>query len=133
MAEFEAAITELGDKLATLTLKQAVDVAEYLKETYGIEPAAGGAVMMAGPADGGAGGDLRRFVHGFRFGVTARGQFGGRLWVLAGRRARLRCARIHKLAGSHARKILFFIVYWLVLFTKSSIYSKSHYRLKVLY
>jgi len=53
MAEFEAAITELGDKLATLTLKQAVDVAEYLKETYGIEPAAGGAVMMAGPVGGG--------------------------------------------------------------------------------
>ena len=46
----EAAIAELGDKLVGLTLKEAVDLGEYLKETYGIEPAAGGAVMMAGPA-----------------------------------------------------------------------------------
>ncbi len=49
----EAAIAELGDKLVGLTLKEAVDLADYLKETYNIEPAAGGAVMMAGPAGGG--------------------------------------------------------------------------------
>jgi large subunit ribosomal protein L7/L12 len=49
----EAAIKELGDKLVGLTLKDAVDLADYLKEEYNIEPAAGGAVMMAGPADGG--------------------------------------------------------------------------------
>jgi large subunit ribosomal protein L7/L12 len=36
----------------TAALKQAVDIATYLKETYGIEAAAGGAVMMAGPAAG---------------------------------------------------------------------------------
>ncbi|MBK7403941.1 MAG: 50S ribosomal protein L7/L12 [Phycisphaerales bacterium] len=47
---FEAKISDLGDKLAGLTLKEAVDLGDYLKETYGIEPAAGGAVMMAGPA-----------------------------------------------------------------------------------
>ncbi len=46
----EAAIAELGDKLVGLTLKDAVELADYLKETYNIEPAAGGAVMMAGPA-----------------------------------------------------------------------------------
>ena len=46
----EAAIKELGDKIVGLTLKEAVDLGEYLKEEYGIEPAAGGAVMMAGPA-----------------------------------------------------------------------------------
>ena len=50
----EAAIAELGDKLVGLTLKDAVDLADYLKETYNIEPAAGGAVMMAGPAGGAA-------------------------------------------------------------------------------
>src|SRR3954451_15572463 len=49
MAEVTANIKEIGDKLAGLTLKQAVDLAEYLKETYKIEPAAGG-VMMAGNA-----------------------------------------------------------------------------------
>ncbi|MEM8738544.1 MAG: 50S ribosomal protein L7/L12 [Planctomycetota bacterium] len=49
----EAAIAELGDKLVGLTLKDAVDLADYLKETYNIEPAAGGAVMVAGAAAGG--------------------------------------------------------------------------------
>lgn len=53
---FSASITELGDKIAALTLKDAVDLTDYMKEQYGIEPAAGGAVMMAGPAGGGAGG-----------------------------------------------------------------------------
>ncbi len=53
--EFSAEIKELGDKLSGLTLKDAVDLADYLKEAYGIEPAAGGAVMMAGPAGGGGG------------------------------------------------------------------------------
>ncbi|MCH2162504.1 MAG: 50S ribosomal protein L7/L12 [Phycisphaerales bacterium] len=53
---FEANITKLGDEIAGLTLKEAVDLADYMKDTYDIEPAAGGAVMMAGPG-GGAGGD----------------------------------------------------------------------------
>ena len=54
MAEVATEIKELGDKIVGLTLKQAVDLAAYLKEAHGIEPAAGGAVMMAGPAAGGA-------------------------------------------------------------------------------
>ena len=49
----EAAITELADKLVGLTLKEAVDLADYLKEEYNIEPAAGGGMMMAAPAEGG--------------------------------------------------------------------------------
>jgi large subunit ribosomal protein L7/L12 len=49
---FEAKISKLGDDLAGLTLKDAVDLADYMKQTYGIEPAAGGAVMMAGPGAG---------------------------------------------------------------------------------
>ena len=49
-------ISKLGDEIAGLTLKEAVDLADYMKDTYGIEPAAGGAVMMAGPAGGGDGG-----------------------------------------------------------------------------
>jgi large subunit ribosomal protein L7/L12 len=48
--EFTAEIKELGDKIVALTLKEAVDLADYLKDEHGIEPAAGGAVMMAGPA-----------------------------------------------------------------------------------
>ena len=50
-----SAIAEIGDKLAGLTLKDAVELAKYMKDTYGIEPAAGGAVMMAGGGGGGGG------------------------------------------------------------------------------
>lgn len=49
---FDKKISELGDQLAGLTLKEAVDLGDYMKDTYGIEAAAGGAVMMAGPAAG---------------------------------------------------------------------------------
>ena len=48
-----ASVTELGDQLAGLTIAQAVELKNYLKEKYQIEPAAGGAVMMAGPAQTG--------------------------------------------------------------------------------
>ncbi len=49
---FDAKITKLGDELAGLTLKEAVDLGDYMKDTYGIEAAAGGAVMIA-PGGGG--------------------------------------------------------------------------------
>ena len=53
--EFTDEIKALGDSIVKLTLTEAVDLADYLKQEHGIEPAAGGAVMMAGPAgDGGA-------------------------------------------------------------------------------
>lgn len=54
--EFAAEIKELGDKIAGLTLMQASELTDYLKETYGIEPAAGGGVVMAAPADSGGDG-----------------------------------------------------------------------------
>lgn len=43
----DAKVKELGDKLAGLTLKEAVDLGKYMKDAYGIEAAAGGGVMMA--------------------------------------------------------------------------------------
>jgi len=52
MAEVD--IQSLGDQIANLTLKQAKELSDYIKEKYKIEPAAGGAVMMAGPAAPGA-------------------------------------------------------------------------------
>ena len=52
--EFSSAVKEIGDKIVGLTVKDAQNLADYLKDVYGIEPAGGGAVMMAGPA--GAGG-----------------------------------------------------------------------------
>jgi large subunit ribosomal protein L7/L12 len=51
--EWNADIKEIGDKIVGLTLMQAKELGDYLKEEHGIEPAAGGAVMMAGPAAGG--------------------------------------------------------------------------------
>ena len=53
VAEFSAESKDLGDKIAELTLKQAKELSDYLKDVHGIEPAAGGgAVMMAAPGDG---------------------------------------------------------------------------------
>lgn len=53
--EFSAETKEMGDKIAEMTLKQAKELSDYLKEEHGIEPAAGGgAVMMAAAGDGGA-------------------------------------------------------------------------------
>lgn len=43
-------IKEIGDKIANLTIIQAVALKEYLKQEYKIEPAAGAPVMAAGPA-----------------------------------------------------------------------------------
>ena len=51
---FSAETKKLGDAIVALTLMQAKELADYLKEEHGIEPAAGGAVMMAGPAAGAA-------------------------------------------------------------------------------
>lgn len=47
-----ADIKELGDQLVNLTVKEVSELADYLKEEYGIEPAAA-AVAVAGPAAGG--------------------------------------------------------------------------------
>ncbi len=72
MADFDTAVVEIGDQIAGLTLKQAVDVAEYLKENYGIEPAAGGgAMMMAGPAA--AGGEAEEAEEQTEFDVILKG------------------------------------------------------------
>jgi large subunit ribosomal protein L7/L12 len=49
-------VKTIGDKIVGLTLMQAKELADYLKEVHGIEPAAGGAVMVAGPAAGAAAG-----------------------------------------------------------------------------
>ncbi len=52
MAELATEIKSLGDAIANLKVSQAVELANYLKETYKIEPAGGGVVMAAGPAAG---------------------------------------------------------------------------------
>jgi large subunit ribosomal protein L7/L12 len=52
-ADVAGEIKELGDKLVGLTLKEAVDLGNYLKEEYGIEPAAGAVAVAAGGGGGG--------------------------------------------------------------------------------
>ncbi|MFO0800609.1 MAG: 50S ribosomal protein L7/L12 [Gemmataceae bacterium] len=68
-----SAVAELGDKLAGLTIAQAVELKNYLKEKYGIEPAAGGAVMMAGPAGGGGGAPAAAAAEPTEFNVILEG------------------------------------------------------------
>tara|TARA_E500000305_G_C3992253_1_gene222625 strand:+ start:38 stop:526 length:489 start_codon:yes stop_codon:yes gene_type:complete len=50
--EFSEETKGLGDQIVGLTLLQAKQLADYLKEVHGIEPAGGG-VMMAAPSGGG--------------------------------------------------------------------------------
>ncbi len=47
-----ADIKKLAEEIVGLTLLEASELKQLLKDEYGIEPAAGGAVMMAGPAGG---------------------------------------------------------------------------------
>jgi large subunit ribosomal protein L7/L12 len=51
-----ADLKKLAEEIVGLTLLEAQELKTILKDEYGIEPAAGGAVMMAGPAAGDAGG-----------------------------------------------------------------------------
>jgi large subunit ribosomal protein L7/L12 len=46
-------IKDLGDKIAKLTIVQAVALKDYLKQEYKIEPAAGGVAIAPGAAAGG--------------------------------------------------------------------------------
>jgi large subunit ribosomal protein L7/L12 len=48
-----ADIKSLGDSLVNLTVKEVNELATYLKEEYGIEPAAAAVAVAAGPAAGG--------------------------------------------------------------------------------
>ncbi len=51
--DWSSEIKKLGDKIVGLTLMQAKELGDYLKEEHGIEPASGGAVMVAGSAAAG--------------------------------------------------------------------------------
>jgi len=52
---YSSEIKKLGDAIVGLTLMQAKELGDYLKDEYGIEPAGGGVIMAAGPAAGGGG------------------------------------------------------------------------------
>lgn len=46
-------LKKLSEQIVGLTLLEAAELKKILKDEYGIEPAAGGAVMVAGPAGAG--------------------------------------------------------------------------------
>jgi len=54
MADVKAEIKELGDKIVALSLLDAQALSTYLKDTYGIEAAAGAVAVAAAPAAGAA-------------------------------------------------------------------------------
>ncbi len=55
-----ADLKKFAEELVNLTVKDVNELAEILKEEYGIEPAAAAAVAVAGPAAGGdAGGEAQ--------------------------------------------------------------------------
>ncbi len=56
LVEYSDTTKEMGDKIVTLTLKEAKELSDYLENEHGIKPAAGGGVVMA-PAGGDEGGD----------------------------------------------------------------------------
>uniref|UniRef100_UPI004047F82B 50S ribosomal protein L7/L12 n=1 Tax=Algoriphagus sp. TaxID=1872435 RepID=UPI004047F82B len=50
-----ANLTQLAEQLVNLTVKEVKELTDILKDQYGIEPAAAGAVMVASGAGAGAG------------------------------------------------------------------------------
>ena len=73
-----ADIKGLGDQLVNLTVKEVIELADYLKEEYGIEPAAA-AVAVAGPA---AGGDAGAAEEKSEFDVILKAAGGSKLAVV---------------------------------------------------
>jgi large subunit ribosomal protein L7/L12 len=70
--QFSNTTQELGEKIVSLTLKEAKELSDYLEEVHGIKPAAGGAVMMAAPS-GDAGGGAAAAAEKTEFDVILEG------------------------------------------------------------
>ena len=67
-----ADLKDFAEKLVNLTVKEVSELADILKDEYGIEPAAA-AVAVAGPAAGGAAGDAGEEKSEFDVVLTAAG------------------------------------------------------------
>ena len=67
-----ADLKEFAEQLVNLTVKEVSELADILKDEYGIEPAAA-AVAVAGPAAGGAAGDAGEEKSEFDVILTAAG------------------------------------------------------------
>lgn len=78
MSEVSDKIKQLGDSIASLSLKDAVELGNYMKDTYGIEPAAAGAVMVAG----GGGGEVAKAEEKTSFNVVLKGAGANKIQVI---------------------------------------------------
>jgi large subunit ribosomal protein L7/L12 len=63
-------VAELGEQLANLTIAQAVELKNLLKDKYGIEPAGGGVMMAAAPAAAAGGAAPAAAAEATEFNVT---------------------------------------------------------------
>jgi large subunit ribosomal protein L7/L12 len=70
-----------AEQLVNLTVKEVNELATILKDEYGIEPAAAGAVMVAGPAAGG-GADAPAVEEKTSFDVILKSAGAGKLAVV---------------------------------------------------
>jgi large subunit ribosomal protein L7/L12 len=75
-----ADIKALGDQLVELTVKEVNELASYLKDTHGIEPAA--AAVIAGPAAGGAGGGAAAAAEKTNFDVVLKAPGANKLQIV---------------------------------------------------
>lgn len=75
MADLKA----FAEQLVNLTVKEVNELATILKDEYGIEPAAAGAVMVAGPA---AGGEVEAAVEQTAFDVILKSGGANKLQVV---------------------------------------------------
>jgi large subunit ribosomal protein L7/L12 len=75
-----ADIKALGDQLVELTVKEVNELATYLKETHGIEPA--DAAVVAGPAAGGAGGGAAAAAEKTNFDVVLKAPGANKLQIV---------------------------------------------------
>jgi large subunit ribosomal protein L7/L12 len=55
VVEYSDSTKEMGDKIVELSLKEAKELSDYLKDVHGIEPASGGGAVMVAAADSGGG------------------------------------------------------------------------------
>src|SRR3972149_1412948 len=83
-AEFPAATKTPGAQMGGLTRKDAKILSDYLKDVYGIEPAAGGGVMMVA---GGGGAAAEAPVEKTEFDVVLEGFGDPKIGVIKGVRA----------------------------------------------
>ena len=74
-----ADLKDFAEQLVSLSVKDVNELANILKDEYGIEPAAAAAVAVAGPAGGGDGGDAAEQTE---FDVVLKASGGSKLAVV---------------------------------------------------